>query len=62
MLVVTRKIGESIVIGDDIQIILVEIKGRDKVRLAIDAPKDVSVDRIEVRRSKDKEKRNERKA
>ena len=61
MLVVTRKIGESIVIGDDIRIILVEIRSRDKVRLAIDAPKDVSVDREEVRRSKDKEKRNEEK-
>ena len=57
MLVVTRKIGESIVIGDDIRIILVEIRSRDKVRLAIDAPKDVSVDREEVRRAKDKEKR-----
>ena len=59
MLVVTRKIGESIVIGDDIRIILVEIRSRDKVRLAIDAPKDVSVDREEVRRAKDKEKRND---
>ena len=60
MLVVTRKIGESIVIGDDIRIILVEIRSRDKVRLAIDAPKDVSVDREEVRRAKDKEKRDGR--
>lgn len=47
MLVLTRKIGEEIVIGDSIHIMLVAIKG-EKVRIGITAPKDVIVDRQEV--------------
>jgi len=47
MLVVSRKKNESIIIGDDITIVLVEIRG-DKVRLGIEAPSNVSVHRQEV--------------
>lgn len=47
MLVLSRKRDESILIGDDIVVTLVEIRG-DKVRLGIDAPKDVPVHRREV--------------
>lgn len=47
MLVLSRKKNESIVIGSDITIVIVEIRG-DKVRLGIEAPKDVSVHRREV--------------
>lgn len=47
MLVLSRKIGERIVIRDDIFVTLVEIRG-DKVRLGIDAPDDVPVHRLEV--------------
>ncbi len=47
MLVLTRKKNESIVIGENIVVIVVEIRG-DKVRLAIDAPREVSVHRREV--------------
>lgn len=47
MLVLSRHRDESIVIGDDVRIVVVEIKG-DKVRLGIEAPKDVSVHRLEV--------------
>ena len=47
MLVLSRKKDEKIVIGDDISIMVVEIRG-DKVRLGIDAPRDVSVHRREV--------------
>ena len=47
MLVLSRKKNESIIINDDITITVVEIRG-DKVRLGIDAPKDVSVHRREV--------------
>lgn len=47
MLVLSRKRGERIVIGDGIEIVIVEIRG-DKVRLGFDAPKDVSVHRKEV--------------
>ena len=47
MLVLSRKKNESIIINDNIVITVVEIRG-DKVRLGIDAPKDVSVHRREV--------------
>lgn len=47
MLVLTRKKNESIIIGDDITIVVVEVRG-DKVRLGVEAPKDVSVHRREV--------------
>lgn len=47
MLVLTRKIGEGIVIGDDISITIVEMKGGN-VRIGIDAPKDKKIYRQEV--------------
>ncbi|MGL4511870.1 MAG: carbon storage regulator CsrA [Lacipirellulaceae bacterium] len=47
MLVLSRKKNESIVINDDITIVVVEIRG-DKVRLGIEAPKEVPVHRHEV--------------
>lgn len=47
MLVLSRKKNQSIVINDDITIVVVEIRG-DKVRLGINAPKEVSVHRLEV--------------
>ncbi len=47
MLVLSRKRDESIIIGDDIVITIVEIRG-DKVRLGIDAPKEIPVHRSEV--------------
>ena len=47
MLVLSRKKNESIIINDDITIVVVEIRG-DKVRLGIEAPKEVPVHRREV--------------
>jgi len=47
MLVLSRKKNESIVINDSITLVVVEIRG-DKVRLGIEAPKDVSVHRKEI--------------
>lgn len=47
MLVLTRKLGESITIDDDIKIVVVQIKGR-QVRLGIDAPRDTKIHREEV--------------
>ena len=47
MLVLSRKKNESIVINNNITIVVVEIRG-DKVRLGIEAPKDVPVHRKEI--------------
>jgi carbon storage regulator len=47
MLILTRKIGESITIGDKIKVCVMEIKGR-QVRLGIEAPADTMVHREEV--------------
>lgn len=47
MLILTRRLGESIQIGDEIRITFLEIKGK-QVRIGIDAPKAVTVHREEV--------------
>ena len=47
MLVLSRKKNESIVINDNITIVVVEIRG-DKVRLGVEAPKEIPVHRREV--------------
>jgi carbon storage regulator len=47
MLVLSRKKNESIIINDDITIVVVEIRG-DKVRLGVEAPKEVPVHHNEV--------------
>ena len=47
MLVLSRKQDEKIMIGDSITVMVVAIQG-DKVRLGIEAPKDVSINREEV--------------
>ena len=47
MLVLSRQKDESIIIGDDVEITIVDVRG-DKVRLGINAPKKVSVHRKEV--------------
>ena len=49
MLVLTRKVGEQIIIGGNIKIMITAIKG-DKIRIGIVAPPDVRVDREEVYR------------
>lgn len=47
MLILSRKINEKVLIGDDISVSIIEIRG-DQVRLGIDAPKKVKVFRQEV--------------
>ena len=47
MLVLTRKRNESIVIGDDIEVSVLSVAG-EKVRIGIDAPRDIPVFRKEV--------------
>lgn len=47
MLILTRKVNDSIMIDDNIEIVVVDIKG-DQVKLGIKAPKNISVHRTEV--------------
>jgi len=55
MLVLSRKKNESIVINGNIRIVVVEVQG-DKVRLGIEAPKDIPVHRQEVQEAIDSSK------
>jgi carbon storage regulator len=47
MLILTRRVGETLIIGDDVTITVLGIKGH-QVRLGINAPKEVSVHREEI--------------
>lgn len=47
MLALSRKLGESIVIGNDIEITILEVKG-DQVKIGINAPKSISIYRKEI--------------
>ncbi|NLJ73819.1 MAG: carbon storage regulator CsrA [Firmicutes bacterium] len=47
MLVLTRKVDQSIMIGDHIRVVVVDVRG-DQVKLGIDAPRDVMVHRQEI--------------
>jgi len=47
MLILTRRISESVIIGDDVKITVLGVKG-SQVRLGIDAPKSISVHREEI--------------
>jgi carbon storage regulator len=49
MLILKRKLGETLMIGDDVEITVLGIKG-NQVRLGTTAPKSLKVDREEVRR------------
>jgi len=60
MLVLSRKDDESIMIGDDIVITVIEIRG-DKVRLGINAPIEIPVHRQEVYEAIEREKERQRK-
>lgn len=47
MLILTRRVGETLIIGDDVNVTVLGVKG-NQVRLGINAPKDVSVHREEI--------------
>lgn len=55
MLILTRRQGETIRIGEDVSVTVVGVNG-SQVRLGIDAPKDVAVDREEIAERKQREK------
>ncbi len=56
MLVLSRQKDESIMIGDDVEITIVDVRG-DKVRLGITAPKEIPVHRMEVYEAIQREKK-----
>lgn len=47
MLILTRRLGEALTIGDDVSVVITEVKG-NQVRIGIDAPPDVKVYRGEI--------------
>ncbi|KAE9539152.1 carbon storage regulator CsrA [Ursidibacter maritimus] len=47
MLILTRKIGESLLIGDDVEITVLSVRG-SQVKLGVKAPKEISVHREEI--------------
>ena len=49
MLVLSRVVGEQIIVGDDVVITVVEIRSNGKVRIGVSAPAHVRVDRKEIR-------------
>jgi carbon storage regulator len=58
MLILTRRVGETVVIGDDVDVTVLGVKG-NQVRLGVKAPREVSVHREEIyKRIKDEEQAN----
>jgi carbon storage regulator len=47
MLILTRRVGETLIIGDDIKLTVLGVRGH-QIRLGIDAPRDVTVHREEI--------------
>lgn len=47
MLVLTRRIGERVLIGDDVEVTILDIKG-DSIRIGIDAPRTTRIQRAEI--------------
>ena len=57
MLVLTREIGETVIIGDSIRVTILDVREGRKVRVGIEAPQNIAVDRLEIRERKDRERR-----
>jgi carbon storage regulator len=57
MLILTRRVGESIMIGDDTKVVVLSVQG-SQVRVGIDAPSDVTVHREEIYERIQRERQN----
>jgi carbon storage regulator len=57
MLILTRRIGETLIIGDDVKVTVLAIQG-NQVRIGVDAPKSISVHREEIYNKIEEEKIN----
>ena len=47
MLILTRRVGETIMVGDEVQVTVLGVKG-NQIRIGVDAPKEVAVHREEI--------------
>jgi len=59
MLILTRRVGETLVVGDDVTVTVLGVKG-NQVRLGVNAPKDVTVHREEIYQRIQQEKGQDR--
>lgn len=58
MLILTRRVGETIMVGDEVTVTVLGVKG-NQVRIGVNAPKDVSVHREEIYQRIQREKADE---
>lgn len=58
MLILTRRVGETLMVGDDVTVTVLGVKG-NQVRIGVNAPKDVSVHREEIYQRIQREKASE---
>ncbi|HHK1973779.1 TPA: carbon storage regulator CsrA [Pseudomonas aeruginosa] len=58
MLILTRRVGETLMVGDDVTVTVLDVKG-NQVRIGVNAPKEVAVHREEIYQRIQKEKDQE---